>query len=145
MILDLSKQKLLIKTTYAGRRTDTPLISITKKGTLSVNAAFMRKFFSNIKDPSTLYVQLVSFKDEYFILISKKKRAGFYSLFVVKAGTGTVRALGFKEILGKKGVTMRYAVEKVKTTDPSLHAFKLSNVAADFFSSTEKSSFETVG
>lgn len=142
-MLDLTNLKYVVKTTYAGRRSETPLFSITKAGGCALNTAFSNTFMKGFKK-SILYVQLVCVKNEYYLLVSKTKKQNFYSVVRASGNKGFSSIIqGFITALGKKGIAMRYSLELVKTNDETIKAFKLKNVAEDLFGSKESSTFET--
>lgn len=138
--LDFNGIKLKLKTTYAGRKTETPLLSISKGGSVSFNKAFKEKFFRG--HYKTVYIQVVSLKGTDYLLTSKTKQPHYYSISPIKTGGYTCRIQGLVAAFGKKGITMRYSLEKVATTNSSIQAFKITHVAEDLIVATEKHSFE---
>jgi hypothetical protein len=140
--VNLDRAKLLIKTTYAGRRTETPLFSVSPSGYSTFNMSFGNKFFKNHK--SKLFIQAVNYKNVYYLLFSKTKKEGFYIVTNNPNGGYATKIKGLHTTFGKKGVTMRYAVELVQTTDKSVYAFEIKDMAEDLFSTKEKTNFETL-
>jgi hypothetical protein len=143
-MLNLVNVKYVVKTTYAGRKSETPLFSITKAGSSSLNTAFTKTYLRGFKR-SVIYTQLILVKSEYYLLVSKTKRASFYSFTLNGNGTSknySSTIQGFITALGKKGIAMRYSLEKIETNDKTIMAFKLKNVAEDLFTSKEDSNFE---
>lgn len=142
-MLNLDKVKYLAKTTYPARKSGIPLLSITGSGTAVLNTAFGNTFLKNYKG-SSIHLQLVFVNKAYYLLISKKKRPSFYTLVKSSScNSYSAKIKSFIEILGKKGLTMRYSVEKEETNDSTIIAFKLKNVAEDMFHAKEDKSFET--
>lgn len=140
-VLNLDGVKLLAKTTYAGRRTDTPLFSITKAGNVALNTAFKQTYYP--KHNNKLFIQAVCVKNVYYILLSTKKKPSYYSLSYNTDSTGFNGAIqSLKTLFGKKGLAMRYTTELVPTSDATIKAFKLRHVAEDLFTTKEESNFE---
>jgi hypothetical protein len=130
--------KLLVKTTYPARRSDTPLVSVSKR--LLLNKSFIDTYLKNWKEG---YVNLVSHKNKYCLVVSKKKLPNFYLLAITfrenKATAAFSAAKGFVNILGDKvnpALTVRYTVTKEPTNNPSVVAFILEEASKDIFTST---------
>lgn len=139
-VLNLDGAKLKIKTTWAGRKTESPLFSISKGGMTYLNKAFHEKWFA--KHKKALYIQAVSMRGVDYILVSKEKKAHYYKLTAVHSGGFSCTVQGFATAFGKKGLTMRYLAERVATTDASVYAFKIKYVANDLVVSQESADFE---
>lgn len=140
--LNLDGVKFLLKTTYAARRTQTPLFSISKAGTCLLNQAFKLNNYKNYE--KNLYVQVVNYKNTYYFLTTKIKKQGYYSLSNIYKGGFSGKIQGLNALFGKKGITMRYSLENVETADKTVKAFAMRNVAEDIFVTKENSNFETV-
>lgn len=140
--LNLDGVKFLLKTTYAARRTQTPLFSISKAGTCMFNHAFKLNYYKNYE--KTLYVQVVSYKNTYYMLTTKVKKQGYYALSNATNGGFVGKIQGLNALFGKKGLTMRYSLENIETADKTVKAFAMKNVAEDIFVTKEDSNFETV-
>lgn len=139
--INLDGVKLLIKTTYAGRRSETPLFSVSSSGYSFLNISFANKYFKTHK--SKLFVQAVSYKNMFYLLLSKTKKEGYYSLTYNPNGGYTAKIKGLSVTFGKKGITTRYTVQMVDTTDKTIKAFQIKNAAEDLFVTKEKTDFET--
>lgn len=136
-MLDLKKVKLIVKTNYAGRRSETPLLSVSSAGTTSLNTAFKNLYTKNFKGKS-IFLQLTFVKNEYYLLFSKKKLENFYSFCRTGPNGFNSNIKGMYAALGKKGVTVRYSLTKEETNNPNILAFKLKNVIEDLIISKEK-------
>lgn len=140
--IKLDGVKLLIKTNYAARRSDTPLLSVSSAGYTSLNLAFKETFFKGYN--KHLFVQAVNYKNINYLLISKTKKENYYSFMSAKNSGFISNIKGFFKAFGKKGITMRYTLEKVQTGDKSIYAFELKHVAQDLFATVENKEFEIV-
>jgi hypothetical protein len=140
MKLDLNGVKLAIKTTYAARRSETPLMTMTKGGCVSFNIAFIKEFYPKT---TKFYIQAASVKGVDYLLVSKKKLNNYYSVTIKPDnGCAITKIQGFITAFGKKGIAMRYTTTLVETSDPNIKAFSLKNVAEDLFTSKESANFE---
>lgn len=121
--------KFLISTTYVGRRSSTPLLSITNAG-VGLNVAFHRKYYK--EHTKQLFYQLIKSSGELYLLITKTKRPCYYSLTPVSNSEGfQAGAKKLASILGDKHVTVRYNLELVPTNDSKIKAFKITRVVED--------------
>ncbi len=119
--------KFLITTTYAGRVSETPLLSISKH--VSLNTAFKKMYYKEHKAP--IFFQLIKSEGFLYILLTKVKLPNYYSLAPssIYGFQGVAKKL--IELLGDKGFTIRYTLEPTPTNNNKIKAFKLIKVAED--------------
>lgn len=144
-MLDLNTKQYLVETKYAARKSDEPLLSVTKTATY-LNSAFREQHFKGSTGRQTsVFVQLFEQGGKNYLLISNKKVTNFYCGTLTSTNVISITAKGFREVLGKKNKTVRYKLQLEKTSDPSIKAYELVPFVEDDVKSKELDSSFKVG
>jgi len=132
-MLDLTKVKLRAKTTYAARKTETPLLSCSI-GRILLNTAFMDNFYP--KRPKNLYAQICNNREKQYLLLSSGiKPLDYYKVFGAAPSNfkngGIIMAKGFRTLLNKGDKMTRYKVTEEQTNVKHIKAFLLTEYVSD--------------
>lgn len=138
-MLNIKNVKYQLKTVHPRRKSDTPLLSVTKTS-CSLNLAFRRNFYP--KKKKNIFYQVVKVGKDYYMLFSEEKRDFFYCAIFIKQGGFQSRNMSLQKNFGALKCSVRYKLIETKTNDTSIKAFKMEKCALDNVIFEETDNFE---